>query len=96
MKVDVIAHLHAKPGREAELRAVLEGFVGPTRKEQGCIRYDLFVDLDHPSRFTFVEEWASREDLEHHGQSVHITEGRKHFPELLDELGWVQVITQIA
>lgn len=96
MKVDVVAHLHAKPGKEHELRAVLEGFVAPTRQEEGCIRYDLFIDLDHPNRFTFVEEWSSREALNKHGQSQHITEGRKRFPELLDEAGWVQVLTQIV
>lgn len=95
MKVDVVAHLHAKPGKEAELRKVLEGFVAPTRQEDGCIRYDLFLDLDHPGRFTFIEEWASREALEKHGQSSHITEGRKHFPELLGDPAWVQVATQI-
>ncbi|MEY4567462.1 MAG: hypothetical protein RLY14_2432, partial [Planctomycetota bacterium] len=27
MKVDVVAHIHAKPGLEKELQAVLEGFV---------------------------------------------------------------------
>ena len=96
MKIDVIAHLHAKPGREAELRQVLEGFVSPTRNEDGCIRYDLFVDLDHPTKFTFIEEWASREAWEKHGQSSHITSGRKHFPELLSEPGWVQAVTRIA
>jgi quinol monooxygenase YgiN len=95
MKVDVVAHLHAKPGKEAELRQVLEGFVAPTRQEEGCIRYDLFLDLDHPGRFTFIEEWASRAALEKHGQSSHITEGRKHFPELLGEPAWVQIATQI-
>lgn len=95
MKVDVVAHLHAKPGREAELRQVLEGFVAPTRLEPGCIRYDLFLDLDHPNRFTFIEEWASREDLIQHGQSPHITDGRQHFPELLAEPAWVQVATRI-
>ncbi len=95
MKVDVVAHLHAKSGKEAELRQVLEGFVAPTRQEEGCIRYDLFLDLDHPGRFTFIEEWASREALEKHGQSSHITEGRKHFPELLGDPAWVQVATQI-
>ena len=62
-KVDVIAHLHAKAGKESELRKVLESFVAPTRLEEGCIRYDLFVDLDHPNKFTFIEEWASREAL---------------------------------
>lgn len=96
MKVDVVAHLHAKPGQEAELRVVLESFVNPTRSEEGCIRYDLFMDLDHPTRFTFIEEWASREALERHGQSAHITAGRKRFPELLAEPGWVQVVSRIA
>ena len=96
MKVDVIAHIHAKPGREKELREVLESFVGPTRLEDGCLRYDLFVDLDNPTKFTFVEEWASRQDLEKHGKSAHISVGRAKFPDLLAEPGWVQVATRIA
>lgn len=96
MKVDVVAHIHAQPGKEAELRSVLESFVAPTRAEDGCLRYDLFVDLDHPTKFTFIEEWASREALVKHGQSAHIQAGRARFPELLAEPGWVQVATQIA
>ncbi|MCU0708950.1 MAG: antibiotic biosynthesis monooxygenase [Pirellula sp.] len=95
MKVDVVAHLHAKPGKEEALRQVLESFIAPTRLEEGCIRYDLFRDLDHPGRFTFIEEWASREALERHGESAHITAGRTHFPELLGDPAWVQVVTQI-
>lgn len=95
IKVDVVAHLHAKPGSEGRLREVLESFVGPTRQEEGCLRYDLFVDLDHPHKFTFIEEWSSRAALEKHGQSAHIQEGRKHFPELLGEPAWVQVATRI-
>ena len=94
-KVDVIAHLHAKAGKESELRKVPESFVAPTRLEEGCIRYDLFVDLDHPNKFTFIEEWASREALNKHGQSAHIQEGRKHFPELLGDPAWVQVSVRI-
>ena len=96
MKVDVVAHIHAKPGQEAALRAVLEGFVAPTRQEDGCLRYDLFVDLDDPTRFTFIEEWSSREALTRHGQSAHITAGRAQFPDLLAQPGWVQVVTRIA
>lgn len=96
MKVDVVAHIHAKPGQEAALRAVLEGFVAPTRQEEGCLRYDLFVDLDDPAKFTFIEEWTSREALAKHGQSAHITAGRAKFPDLLAQPGWVQVVTRIA
>jgi quinol monooxygenase YgiN len=60
------------------------------------LRYDLFVDVDHPHKFTFIEEWASRAALEKHGQSAHIQAGRQHFPELLGEPAWVQVATRIA
>lgn len=95
MKVDVVAHIHAKPGLEKELQAVLESFVAPTRLEEGCIRYDLFVDCDDPTKFTFIEEWSSREALAKHGQSTHITAGRTRFPELLAQPAWVQVATQI-
>ncbi len=63
-------------------------FVAPTRKEDGCIRYDLFVDLDDPTKFTFIEEWESREALDKHGKSDHIAIGRAAFPELwLSTLG---------
>ncbi|MFM8573190.1 MAG: putative quinol monooxygenase, partial [Pirellula sp.] len=88
-------HIHAKPGKENELREILESFVAPTRKEDGCIRYDLFVDLDHPQKFTFIEEWASREALNKHSQSDHIQAGRKHFPDLLGEPAWVQVAVRV-
>lgn len=94
MKVDVVAHIHAKPGHEDQLRSVLESFVGPTLLEEGCIRYDLFVDLDDPTKFTFIEEWASRDDLDRHGQSAHIAAGRKLFPDLLAQPAWVQVLTR--
>lgn len=96
MKVDVVAHLCAKPGCESALRLVLESFVAPTRQEKGCLRYDLHVDLDDPTKFTFVEEWESRVDLEKHGQSEHIAAGRLQFPALLSQPAWVQVLSRIA
>ena len=96
MKIDVVAHIQAKPGQEAAVRAVLEGFIGPTLKEDGCLRYDLFVDLDDPTKFTFLEEWASREALNAHGQSAHIAAGRARMPELLAGPSWVQVLTKAS
>ena len=96
MKVDVVAHLHAKPGCESALRAVLESFVAPTRQEKGCLRYDLHIDLDDPTKLTFIEEWESREDLVKHGQSPHIVAGRTKFSELLLQPAWIQVLTRIA
>ena len=96
MKIDVVAHLQSKPGCEEALRSVLTGFVAPTRLEAGCLRYDLHIDLDDPSKFTFIEEWESREALNLHGQSAHIAAGRAKFPELLAQPAWVQVLRLVA
>ncbi len=96
MKVDVVAHIQAKPGQEAAVRAVLEGFIAPTCLEDGCLRYELFVDADDPTKFTFIEEWASREALNVHGQSAHIIAGRAKMPDLLAGPSWVQVLTKPA
>ncbi len=96
-QVDVIAHIHALPGKESALRAVLESFVAPTRLEAGCLRYDLFVDADMPTKFTFIEEWTSLEALDKHSNSAHITEGRKLLPDLLDPSTpvWVQKLIKV-
>jgi quinol monooxygenase YgiN len=96
MKVDVVAHIHAKSGMERALQSVLESFVAPTLKEEGCLRYDLFVDVDDPSKFTFIEEWSSREALATHGKSDHIAAGRAKFPELLAQPPWVQVLVRAS
>jgi quinol monooxygenase YgiN len=95
-KIDVVAHIHAAPGNEALVREVLEGFVGPTRLEEGCLRYDLFVDISEPRKFTFIEEWSSTEALKKHSESKHIAEGRARMEGKLDGPSWVQVLTRIV
>ena len=93
-QVDVVAHIHAKPGQEAAVREVLQGNIAPTLQEEGCLRYDLFVDISDPGKFTFIEEWASLAALEKHGQSAHITAGRALMKDLLREPAWVQILTR--
>ncbi|MCU0247618.1 MAG: antibiotic biosynthesis monooxygenase [Bryobacter sp.] len=95
-RVFVVAHFTARPGAADALREVLSGFVAPTRQEQGCIQYDLCVDADAPDKFTFVEEWETRADLDAHSRSAHITAGRQKLPDLLAEPAWVQVVRKIV
>jgi quinol monooxygenase YgiN len=95
MKLHVVAHLYAAPGNEAFVREVLEGFVAPTRLENGCLRYDLFADMADPTRFTFIEEWTSAEALDAHSRSAHITAGRARLEGKMLQPGWVQRLNQI-
>jgi quinol monooxygenase YgiN len=68
----VVAEVQAKPGKEEELRAALMELIGPTRREDGCVQYDLHVHTSAPGRFVFYENWTSAEALARHAGSPHL------------------------
>lgn len=68
----VIAHIHAKPGHEAEVQRGCESLVEPTRAEDGCIQYELYADPEDPCHFIFDEAWESYDQWQAHLQSDHI------------------------
>ena len=70
--ITVVATFEAKPGKEIELRAALIGLVAPTRKEAGCLNYDLHILPEDPAKFLFHENWTSKVHLDTHLQSAHI------------------------
>jgi len=50
----VIARIKAKSDAVSEVRELLCGLIEPTRKESGCISYELLQNRDDPTDFTFV------------------------------------------
>ena len=70
--VTVVATFQAKPGKEAELKQALIGLVALTRKEAGCLNYDLHILPEDPAKFLFHENWTSKAHLDAHLQSAHI------------------------
>lgn len=57
--ITVVARFRAKRGMENRLRQELIALVEPTRREPGCINYDLHQDRDDPVQFLFYENWTS-------------------------------------
>jgi len=49
-------------------------------KDEGCIHYDLYQDLNDPRILTFIEEWESMEALDKHMAAP-------HFKEIVPKLG---------
>lgn len=69
----IVAGMKAKEGKEEELRRDLIAIVAPSQREDGNLRYELFIDQHDPDRFVFVEHWASAEAQQaHHTKSSHI------------------------
>jgi quinol monooxygenase YgiN len=70
--ITVVATFQARPGKESDLRAALIGLLAPTRKESGCLNYDLHQSTEDPAKFLFHENWASKAALDAHLQSPQI------------------------
>ena len=70
--ITVVATFQAKPGQEAELKKALLTLPGPTRREAGCLNYDLHASPEDPAKFLFHENWTSQAALDAHLQSPHI------------------------
>jgi quinol monooxygenase YgiN len=70
--ITVVATFEARTGKETELKQALIGLVAPTRKEAGCINYDLHASPENRAKFLFHENWASQAHLDAHLKSPHI------------------------
>ncbi|MEC8917513.1 MAG: putative quinol monooxygenase [Pseudomonadota bacterium] len=68
----VVATSVAKEGKEKRYRESLLSLISPSRKEKGCLLYDLHQDQDNPAHFIFYEIWDSQESLNVHAASEHL------------------------
>ncbi len=88
-QVSVVARLKAREGLEDRMREELLSLVEPTRKEEGCLNYDLHQGTEDPSLFYFYENWTSQQDLDEHLQMPYVQE----FAQKLDDLGELEIMT---
>lgn len=68
----VVATLTTTPGGAEALRAPAAACIAETRKEKGCIAYELFQSLGDPDKLVFVEKWETRDDLTAHSKQPHL------------------------
>jgi quinol monooxygenase YgiN len=80
----VVATMRAKPGKEDELRALLESLVEPTRAEKTCHTYALHQGSKDPAVFIFYENWDDQAALDGHLAEPHLQAALPLIPPLLD------------
>ena len=92
--VTLIVILRAREGQETLLEAELHAMVGPSRKEEGCLRYDLHRSVDIPGALLLHEVWSSREAHTEHTHSPHFLRWNARKDALLasrDAIFWKQI-----
>jgi quinol monooxygenase YgiN len=82
-EIAVVVHFTAKPGKEEELLTWLKGLPGPTRKEPGCIRYELNQEIENKAAFTFAEKFVNNAAFEAHVKMPYSVRFSEHLDELV-------------
>ncbi len=54
------------PEKQLEMMQTLLSLIEPTAKEAGCLSYCVYSDIEDDCRFSLLQEWETREDLDHH------------------------------
>jgi quinol monooxygenase YgiN len=70
-QINVIAQIWIKEESLEQLKPTLNLLVTETRKEKGCLYYDLYQSLDDEKHFIMNEKWETSEDLGAHMLSDH-------------------------
>jgi quinol monooxygenase YgiN len=93
--VTMIVLLRAREGQETLLEAELRALVSPSRKEEGCLRYDLHRSTETPSAFLLHEVWESRDAHTEHSHTQHFLRWNARKDALLasrDGTFWTQIV----
>ncbi len=71
-KLTIVARIEAKKDQIDLIKSELIKLIEPTRREAGCIQYDLHQDNENPEIFLFYENWESRELWQNHMNNDHL------------------------
>jgi quinol monooxygenase YgiN len=69
--VTLVVLLRPRDGQDYLLEAELRALLTPTRKEDGCLRYDLHRSVEGPSAFLLHEIWETRAQHTAHTKTDH-------------------------
>jgi quinol monooxygenase YgiN len=70
--VYVVATFNLNPENIDEGKALILGFVEPSRAQQGCLFYEVHQSTDDPAEFVILDGWASAGDLDAHAKSEQV------------------------
>ena len=74
LTIRIVAKFHVKPEKVQEFLGLCKKIIDETIKEDGCIEYGLYQELQNPEILTFLEEWRDESSIDKHMKSKHFTE----------------------
>jgi len=69
--VQTISKIFVKEDGINEFIELFKEMINPTKKETGCIQYEMYQDEDDTTILIVLEQWESREHFNQHLESEH-------------------------
>ena len=68
MSVRLVVTINAAPGKGAEFARAFQPRCEQSRKDPGCLQFELFQSTSNPDKFTLIELWESQAALDNHAK----------------------------
>ncbi|KZL89184.1 putative quinol monooxygenase [Clostridium magnum] len=77
--IQIVAKYKLKPGVKEEYLRLSKELIDETRKEEGCIHYSIYEEINDSSILAMLEEWKDEDAIVSHNNSDHM---KRIIPEL--------------
>ncbi len=68
MSVRLVISINAAPGKGNELFKAMQARCEVSRKDAGCLQFEVFQSADSPDRLALLEHWESQAALDAHAK----------------------------
>ena len=91
-QLPIIVKFEVKTEKIAYVKSELLKILEPTKKETGCIKYDLHQDLENPSIFMFYEIWETSDLWKAHDSTPHIVAFKKAIEDAVENITFNKLV----
>ena len=93
--IKVVAKSLAKADKLDTILELSAELVEKTVKEEGCIKYELFQDIQDPKIMIIIEEWESEEALSKHMASEHFKRIVPQLNEMREKASEINILKKL-
>lgn len=92
----LVAVMHAKPGKEAELATALKTVFPKVKQEEGTVQYILHSSKTNPQKFFFYEKYKDKAALDFHGTTPYLQQLFATIEPLLAQKPDIELFEELA
>jgi|SRR6266853_6721499 len=82
-KIYVVTHVDVVPTEAAAGKKLLQQYVTDSRKDNGAVRVEVYIQISRGNHFSLVEVWQNRQAFEAHEAAAHTKQFRAQIEPIL-------------